>query len=444
VRVAEAGIANDTVFGRDRLDSLFRDLSSEEGVAVALSGGADSTALLHLLLAWRATSDLKLRIVALTVDHGLRPESAGEAIAVAKACSALGVEHHTLTWLTQQNEKPATGIQAKARVARYGLMTAWCRDHAINTLMTAHTADDQAETVLMRARRTNSPESLAAIWPENEWNGVRLLRPLLDVRRSALRQHLREHGVDWIEDPSNSNRRFERVRVRQELGAADVPQLATAARKAQERARMVTAEARLFAAQHLSADIPGALAMPLAAFQAQAEEVKLAILRFVLCRFQLAHRPERAELERLAAWIESETGTRRSLGGLLFARRRQALLVGREPGRIAPEWMALPASGAMVWDNRFHVMGPAGLRVGPVILDRTLQRPRGLPHWLWQGLPAVKLPDGEVRCAATITQKLWGKGTDRPVNLLRNEVLEQLGIRATATYVSSNQVIGRD
>lgn len=193
---AAAAISPDAVLSRGVLLPV---LSGVTRIAVAVSGGSDSMALLRLA----ALLPDGPEVIALTIDHGLRDGSRAEADQVARWCAGLGIPHHILAWA---GAKPATGIQAKAREARYDLLTRWCTAHCVSVLLTAHTLDDQAETVLMRKRRTASAASLAAIWPERPWNGVRLLRPLLAVRREALRNFLRGLGQGWLEDPATRTR----------------------------------------------------------------------------------------------------------------------------------------------------------------------------------------------------------------------------------------------
>ena len=194
-------------------------------VAVAVSGGADSLALTLLADAWvRARGG---RVTALTVDHGLRPEAAAEAAQVKVWLTARGITHKTLSW---QGDKPQTGIQAAARRARYGLLLEWCRRHGVIHLLLAHHADDQAETVAMRQAKGSGPEGLAAMAPVSppplpgpRW--PRLLRPFLSLRKERLEATLRAMGQPWIDDPSNLDLTYERVRIRRRLiaepGAAE-------------------------------------------------------------------------------------------------------------------------------------------------------------------------------------------------------------------------------
>lgn len=182
-------------------------------LAVAVSGGADSMALLLLANSW--AKERGGRAVALTVDHGLRTESASEARQVGTWCKAHGIEHHVLEW---KSPKPSSAIQAKARDARYALLTAWCREHKLLHLLTAHHLSDQAETLLLRMARGSFIEGLSCMPAVSFRDGVRLLRPLLDVTKSELVDFLGAKNQRWIEDPSNRNPHYTRNRIRPHIG----------------------------------------------------------------------------------------------------------------------------------------------------------------------------------------------------------------------------------
>ena len=182
------------------------------GLAVAVSGGPDSLAL--LLLAHAAYGDA---IVALTVDHGLRAASVAEAAMVADVCAARGVPHATLAWC---GDKPSANLQAAARDARYALMAGHCAAQGIRWLATGHHADDQAETLLMRLARGSGAGWLSGIRRVRELgSGVTLLRPLLGVRRAALRAVVIAAGLTAIDDPANRDPRHDRTAARTVLAA---------------------------------------------------------------------------------------------------------------------------------------------------------------------------------------------------------------------------------
>jgi len=212
-------------------------------------------AMLRLAETWSRQRGGEPKLSVLTVDHGLRANSAREAGQVAAWCRTLGLDHEVLVWT---GAKPETGLQAKARNARYDLMGGWCREHGAAWLLTAHTLEDQAETVLMRLARTTSIDSLAGIPRLGQWQGTRLLRPLLPMSRPALRSWLGELGQSWIDDPSNEDERFERVRIRKampllrELGIT-AEGLAEFARRAADAVHGLWGAAEDWVAMHVKA-----------------------------------------------------------------------------------------------------------------------------------------------------------------------------------------------
>jgi tRNA(Ile)-lysidine synthase len=178
---------------------------------VAVSGGADSMALLRLAHAAFGT-----RIAAATVDHGLRPEAAAEAAQVAHWCAGLGVPHAILSWM---GERPTANLHDAARAARYQLLAD--QAHTLGAVvLTAHHRDDQAETVWMRLQRGSGTAGLSGIRPEAVIAGARVLRPLLDVPKARLVATCRALGQPWIDDPSNADPRFDRARARAALAGA--------------------------------------------------------------------------------------------------------------------------------------------------------------------------------------------------------------------------------
>lgn len=181
-------------------------------VGLAISGGADSLALAWLARGWRR------HVVAFVVDHGLRESAADEARQTIRTLASFGVSAHLLTL---QDLRRDARLQEAARSARYAALIEACVSFGCLDLMVAHHADDQIETVAMRSAAASGPAGLAGMAASRELSGIRLLRPLLCVRRDRLRATLDAHGIGWIEDPSNDNRRFERVRFRQDLSDAD-------------------------------------------------------------------------------------------------------------------------------------------------------------------------------------------------------------------------------
>ncbi len=182
-------------------------------LGVAVSGGSDSLALLHLLDDWG-----RVPLAAVTVDHGLRPESAGEAAHVAAICERLDIPHDVLTW---QGWDGKGNLQDQARRTRYSMIADWARERGLDGVALGHTMDDQAETVLMRLAREAGVDGLSGMAPRVMRHGALFCRPLLGARREELREVLRDRRVAWADDPSNVDEEFERVRVRKALAALE-------------------------------------------------------------------------------------------------------------------------------------------------------------------------------------------------------------------------------
>ena len=186
---------------------------AQPSMAVGVSGGPDSLALVLLVDRWARQRGGQAW--ALTVDHGLRAESAMEARVVAGWLAARGIPHDTLTWAgTWTGDKPTTGIQEAARDARYRLLTGWCRAHGVLHLLTAHHRQDQIETHLIRRRAGSGTDGLAAMSAVRELPGCRLVRPLLAVPPARLLAVLAEEYQPFLRDPSNLDPAFERARLR--------------------------------------------------------------------------------------------------------------------------------------------------------------------------------------------------------------------------------------
>jgi tRNA(Ile)-lysidine synthase len=192
------------------------DPTSPRPLAVALSGGSDSLALLLLTRAWASANGRSL--IVLTVDHGLQAASQAWAARCAALCARLGLSHRILTWT---GPKPATGLPAAARAARHALLAEATREAGASVLLLGHTADDLAESAAMRADGSTVPDARqwapSPAWPEGR--GVFLLRPLLEVRRQALRDWLSAQGETWIDDPANDDARYARARARTALSS---------------------------------------------------------------------------------------------------------------------------------------------------------------------------------------------------------------------------------
>lgn len=313
-------------------------------VAVAVSGGADSLALTLLADVWARSQGG--RVTGLTVDHGLRLEAAAEAAQVKAWLTARGIAHETLIW---QGDKPRTGIQAAARRARYGLLLEWCRRHGVIHLLLAHHADDQAETVAMRQAKGSGPEGLAAMSavspppiPGPRW--PRLLRPFLSLRKERLEATLRAMDQPWIDDPSNLDLTYERVRIRRRLvaepGAADhLVALAAAHAEARAEADLDLAD---WLAQAVTLQPEGQVEVDRAVADDVPDYLREAFWRRILMTVGGQTLPPRREkLARLAAAVRDPAFRGATAAGCRVAVKPSHFLVQREKAVRRPQ--AAPA-----------------------------------------------------------------------------------------------------
>jgi tRNA(Ile)-lysidine synthase len=225
---------------------LFAEVKSAPALVLAVSGGPDSVALMWLAARWQRSLTRGPRLTVVTVDHGLRPEAAREAREVKRLAAELGLPHRTLRW---RGAKPKTGLPAAAREARYRLLAEAARKVGASHVLTAHTRDDQAETLLMRMLRGSGLAGLSAMARLTERDGIVLARPLLDVPKAQLIATLRRAGIGFAVDPTNRDTIFTRPRLR-----ALLPQLAAEGGDARSLARLAVRLSRANAAVEVLVD----------------------------------------------------------------------------------------------------------------------------------------------------------------------------------------------
>jgi tRNA(Ile)-lysidine synthase len=332
-------------------------------VAVAVSGGADSMALAHLLSQWAAPRGIHLS--ALTVDHGLRDAAAGEAAQVAAWLAPL--PHATLRWEegAEQRTRPGSAQNA-AREARYRLMTDWCAAQGCTHLFLAHHADDQVETFLLRLARGSGVDGLAAMATETFRDGIALARPLLGFTKEQLMETCRAFGQVWIEDPSNQNTGSARVRFRESRALLDREGLtrerllATVGHLQRARAALDHAVCQLLRSG--TWDDFAVFRIPLAEILAAPEEIGLrALARILTMASGGTYGPRFESLAALYARLTTGPWSDASLHGCLVSRVGPDVVVSREPAAITDE-RTLRAAGSVVWDGRFRLtlVGPEG------------------------------------------------------------------------------------
>lgn len=346
----------------DDFDALMTGLGPFERaphLACAVSGGADSLALALFARAWAERRGG--RVTALTVDHGLRPESGDEARQVGDWLEPAGITHRVLAW---EGAKPTTNVQQAAREARYGLLGRWCRLNGVLHLLLGHSRDDQAETLLLRLGAGSGPDGLAAMAAVRETPDVRVIRPLLGVSGASLRAALRQRGQPWIEDPSNRDQRFARVRVRRAIaaGGLDPADLARAAGRFGRVRWALEASASALLADAVRIHPAGFARLRLATLAEAPDELSLrALARVIAAVGGRLHGPRLDRLERLhGRLLAGRAGEHFSatLGGC-----RVVVGAGAMPGTVwvcresrgLPEPLPARPGLDVVWDNRFAV-----------------------------------------------------------------------------------------
>lgn len=330
------------MFGAEDLAARFAPLAGARGAVLAVSGGPDSTALMLLVHAWLQQTGGSLRVSVATVDHGLRPGSRQEAENVACAAQSLGFPHRILEW---RGAKPETRIQERAREARYGLLFQHAREIAADFVVTAHHADDQAETILFRLVRGSGIAGLAGMPQASKRGGLIHLRPLLDCPKSDLIAYCEARGQSFITDPSNANPAFARAHLRKlapllAQEGLDREALLRLGRRAERADLALTARLA-----KLRSDLPavrneGVFQAPIGALEAEPAEILLRLIEAEIDALQVQPaKPLRlSRLESLADMLHvalrEQKPWRGSLAGMAVRLDRTAnLTISREKPR---------------------------------------------------------------------------------------------------------------
>jgi tRNA(Ile)-lysidine synthase len=336
--------SDDSPISAQQAKTLFAQWKAAPALVLAVSGGPDSLALMWLAARWRRALSRGPQLIAVTVDHGLRAEAAREARDVKRLAHTLDVPHRTLRWT---GAKPATGLPAAARAARYRLLAKAARSSGATHILTAHTRDDQAETLLMRMLRGSGIAGLAAMARETERDGVWLARPLLDVPKSQLVATLGKAKIAFADDPTNSDMSFTRPRLR-----ALMPALAEEGGDSRNLARLATRLARANAAIEVLAD--GAerylalrdpddasrFGFDATAFAGLPEEIRLRLLKRAIDRAGHEGPAELGKVEALLAVLdraiangERQTSLKQTLAGAAVSLIRGRIHVDPAPPR---------------------------------------------------------------------------------------------------------------
>lgn len=390
-------------FDQRRFNSLmarFAPFEASPHVAVGVSGGADSMALAVLLAKW--VEGQGGRVTALIVDHGLRSESGAEANTVRNALEMLGIEAVILPWTPGD---VSSGIQAKARTARYQLMEDWCKKSSVLHLAIGHHADDQAETVLMRLQKGSGADGLSGMPHTRELMHCRIIRPLLDVPKKALVSFLKKREISWIEDPSNKDPKYARTYIREgiksdDLNVEGIAQSAARYARVREAAEMAAAA---WMARYADLRPSGYIMLNQHALFAAPEDIRLRILsRVATVIGGKVYPPSIASVERLHGKLRSETPA--TISGALFQPERGHLVIYREARNLPrPTVINTPAT---LWDGRFRVCADDARKGAEIMAYDDFERGQNddfvVPHWVsdlpWRArrtLPVI-LADNEI------------------------------------------------
>ena len=355
-------------------------------IGIAVSGGGDSMALLHLYARWSAQTGHP--IAAVTVDHGLRDGSDREAAGVAAFCAKAGIPHDTLLW---NNWDGHGNLQAAARDARYHLMAEWARRNDVSGIALGHTMNDGAETFLMRLSRKAGVDGLSAMDRVFDRNGLTYARPLWMCTRAELRDYLTRNDVSWVDDPSNDDVDFERIRVRKAMVALDelglrtdaLQHAGTALRQARDALDHYT---RIEAARHVVAGT-GDLILPLKPDVPDeiARRLRSKVIQWV---GRLPYPPRASAMQHLMDGLSLE-GTH-TLGGCIVTVKDGQMRVMREANAVRQ----MKCLTTEIWDGRWVLDGPHEddlhiAALGEGIADCPDWRSAGLPRLSLMASPAV-------------------------------------------------------
>jgi tRNA(Ile)-lysidine synthase len=325
---------------------------SRRPIAVALSGGGDSLALSLIAADWARR--VGRRLLVLTVDHRLRPQSVAWTNACAATAKRLGADFQALTWT---GEKPAAGLPAAARAARHALLADAARQAGARAILLGHTADDGLEARLMRQAGSTTPDprewAPSPAWPQGR--GVFLLRPMLRVRRGDIRAWLIARGETWIDDPANEDRSYARPRARTAIAEGATPAAAQAIAPAKALALACRPDARR-GLEIARADLLAAHPDAAARFVAAA----------CLCAAGTDRPPARDKVARLLARLAEDAPFAASLAGARIVADGPVVRFQREPGEAARGGLrplALRAGETGVWDGRFEVTATRAIEI---------------------------------------------------------------------------------
>jgi tRNA(Ile)-lysidine synthase len=343
----------DTNFFSQNLATLISCDSTQ--IAIAVSGGADSMCLALIM------KNLKRPVVCIIIDHGLRIESAAEALKTANFLTDKGLKTEIITWQKYRPEnKKISNLHQKARDIRYELLLNYCKNNDIAYLMTGHHKNDQAETVLLRIARGTGIDGITAIKAKSLRQGINIIRPLLPFTRSSIEKYLEQYNWQWINDPSNDNTDYARSRIRNMLkNASDhgltIDRIDLLRKNAARASDYLKQQTILHYKEICNRDEFGTILLNIRDFLALHEEMKLRILSKILCVVTGAiHSPRLNALMKLSDMIGRNWSNQTIQGAEVLKYSENELLFIREH-RAIPQAIEIDGPAKLVWDNRFII-----------------------------------------------------------------------------------------
>lgn len=362
-------------------------------LAVATSGGADSLCLLLLAHKWALQKGG--RVMALTIDHGLRPESKSEALRVRDWAEAKGIEHVILEWTGQ---KPTACLQEKARQARYELLMNWCKKNQVSTLLLGHHQQDQEETFWMRLSAGSGLEGLSGMKKCIVREGITLLRPLLEFPKERLRATLRAENQAWIEDPSNQSQVFFRGRLRSFLEEEGLShqRLNTIMKKLRVDSEFIHDALYKAIETHVYLCEGGYITLERKAVEDLHPALSHRLLSYLMQWFSGDYYPPRGtQVTMIMEKLKASSAF--TAGGIYWIPRDKDILLSREISKIQKEIFLASIEEDTLWDQRYWIKGaiknyiPEDTCLAPLELNSTLKKEIHtlIPRSVWPTLPAL-------------------------------------------------------
>lgn len=338
------------------LPDVFAPVAHYRHLGLAVSGGADSLALMVLAAEW--AKPLGIQLTVYTVDHGLRAEAADEVRFVVEVAAKLGLPARQLCWV---GEKPQAGVQAAARAARYELIKEAMRADGAEVLLTAHHQHDQAETVLMRLAHGSGIGGTGGMAPESDIFGVRVCRPLLDIAPEMLLAVVRRCGLEPVNDPSNDDTHYERVRWRkalpmlEELGL-DADQLAGFAKRARRAEAELSQVAGAYFRDMATRNDFGTVSLDTEKWLALSDEMRLRLVRRALDLASGGSKPHALQqVEEMVAKLAAADSHQQTFSGVRIDSDGRYIRFAREAGRLHKDTHEILPQQSVIWDGRFCV-----------------------------------------------------------------------------------------